>query len=247
MQRLVDGSMTGGVMPVTSGNTLSDRRNGAASPSRRRAHVHHSPMQRLPRLVELLLIVALCGVIALWVTRVMRGGSIAVPAQADVGAASGPSRVDAVLASARLFGSRPPGVLSDNVRALGVIADATGRGSVIVSVDGQPPKVYRVGDTLDGRLVTAIRPEEIELESGGARQTFRLPPRSAASGVTVLGSGPVPVIGPNQTMVVAPPTSPQMPQPSPMQSMSEPPPIGQNGLPAQPDPRRGSQMRGNDR
>ena len=149
--------------------------------------------QRLPRIVELLLFIALCAVIALWATRALHGTPIAVPPTATDADPGANGRVDAVLASARLFGSRRPGVLSDNVRALGVVADASGRGSVIISVDGQPPKVYRVGDTLDGRLVSAIRPQEIELESGGARQVFRLPlPQPTASGLTILGTGPAP-------------------------------------------------------
>ena len=152
-------------------------------------------MQRLPRIVELLLIVILCGVVALWVTRLLHGPSIAVPPAAAVAGPGGDGRADALLASARLFGSRRPGVLSDNVRALGVIADAAGGGSVIVSVDGQPAKVYRVGDTLDGRLVSAIRPEEIELEAGGARQVFRLPPPRPSTGVTVLGAAPLTQLG----------------------------------------------------
>jgi hypothetical protein len=157
-------------------------------------------MQRLPRLVELLLIIALCSLIAFWITRVMRGTSIAVPPVATTSAGSANSRVDEVLASARLFGSRRPGALSDNVRPMGVVADASGSGSVIVSIDGQPPKVYRVGDTLDGRLVSAIRPEEIELESGGARQVFRLPAsRPSVAGLTVLGTGPQPTTYPAQT------------------------------------------------
>ncbi len=148
-------------------------------------------MQRLPRLVTVLLIVALCALVAFWITRAVRGTPIPVPPVAPSVVADGGGRVDAVLASARLFGSRRPGVLSDNVRPLGMIADGSGRGSVIVSVDGQPAKVYRVGDTLDGRLVSAIRPGEIELESGGARQVFRLPPPPPASAgsVTVVGTG----------------------------------------------------------
>jgi len=173
-------------------------------------------MQRLPRIVELLLIVALCGVIALWVTRVLRGTPIAVPPMASAAAASGNSRVDELLASARLFGSRRPGVLSDNVHALGVVADASGRGSVIVSVDGQAPRVYRVGDTLDGRLVSAIRPDEIELEAGGARQVFRLPPpRPAGTGLTIIGTGPSPAPAPSAPSATAstPPASTPMPYP----------------------------------
>jgi general secretion pathway protein C len=146
-------------------------------------------MQRLPRLVELLLVIALCGLIALWITRVLRGTPIGVPPTVSGAGGNANDRVDQVVASARLFGSRKPGVLSDNVRPLGVVADASGSGSVIVSIDGQPPKVYRVGDTLDGRLVSAIRPQEIELEAGGARQIFRLPPpRPATGGVNVVGS-----------------------------------------------------------
>ncbi len=147
-------------------------------------------MLRLPRVVELILVIVLCGVVAWWLTRMLRGAPIDVPPPATNAAAGADGRVDAVLASARLFGSRRPGVLSDNVRPLGVVADASGRGSVIVSVDGQPPKVYRVGDTLDGRLVSAIRPEEIELDSGGARQVFRLPAsRPSPGGLTILGTG----------------------------------------------------------
>jgi general secretion pathway protein C len=199
-------------------------------------------MQRLPRFIELLLVIALCAVIAWWGTRLLRGQALSVPPSAASAAAGGPSRVDAVLASARLFGSRPPGVLSDNVRALGVIADDTGRGSVIVSVDGQPPKVYRVGDTLDGRLVAAIRPQEIELESGGVRQTFRLPPRVAASGVTVFGTGPA---LPAST-VTAPPA---MSSPPPAGAPSYSPPAAGAMVPLAPrvpdnDPRRASQTRG---
>ena len=169
-------------------------------------------MQRLSRFVTPLLVVALCALVGWWVTRLMPGASIAIPPSAVVDGAGGETRVDAVLASARLFGSRKPGVLSDNVRALGVVADASGRGSVIVSVDGQAPKVYRVGDTLDGRTVSAIRPDEIELEAGGARQVFRLPPaRATAPGLTIVGS--------------AEPVVPMMPDErnqSPMQSPPDP-------------------------
>jgi general secretion pathway protein C len=242
MQRATAASMTAGGVPATSGNTLSNRRNDRRAPS--------LAMHRLPRFVELLLVVALCALIALWATRVMRGTAIPVPPQAGGAGATMPSRVDAAMASARLFGSRPPGVLSDNVRAIGVVADSSGRGSVIVSVDGQPPKVYRVGDTLDGRLVSAIRPEEIELESGGARQVFRLPPRVAASGVTVLGTGTAPVIGPNATLNVVPPMPPLMPpqsfQPTaPPQSYQAPAQVmDRNGVPMQRDPRRQGQIRG---
>lgn len=178
-------------------------------------------MQRLPRFVTPLLIVVLCALAAWWITRLLAGAPIAVPPTARVDGV-GDGRLDAVVASARLFGSRRPGVLSDNVRALGVVADASGRGSVIVSVDGQPAKVYRVGDTLDGRLVSAIRPEEIELEASGARQVFRLPPaRTAATGLTIVGE--------REVVPTTPSYMPEVriqPPPPPMQaptSLSMPP------------------------
>jgi general secretion pathway protein C len=212
-----------------------------------RTRFHRRFMQRLPRLVELLLVIALCGLAAWWFTHLAGGRAIPVPPQASSALAGGPSRVDAALASARLFGSRPPGVLSDNVRALGVVADDSGRGSVIVSIDGQPPKVYRVGDTLDGRLVAAIRPQEIELESGGARQTFRLPPRVAANGVTVFGTGAPPpsAEAPASTPgMVSPPPAGPTPYASPAAgapvSLT---PLQPNGEPPDRIPRR-SQMRG---
>ncbi len=175
-------------------------------------------MTRLSRLVEILLALALVALVAFWVVRLSGGSSLPAPPTAAAPVPEGASRVDQVLASARLFGSRPPGALSDNVRALGVVADETGRGSVIVSVDGQTPKVYRIGDTLDGRLVTAIRPTEIELEAGGARQVFRLPAaRPIATGLTIIGAGPA---APQSSPYEAPdvprtpmPVQPQLAQP----------------------------------
>ena len=192
------------------------------------------PRLALPRLIELTLVLILCGVMALWVVRMMRGESIAVPPAANSSMTAGGSRVDEVLASARLFGSRRPGVLSDNVRALGVVADASGQGSVIVSVDGQTPRVYRVGDTLDGRRVTAIQADEIELESGGARQVFRLPASPPpAQGLTIIGSGPAaatsmsapsPSASPYAAVPAQPPaTQPPAIQPQPQPSFPQPP------------------------
>lgn len=182
-------------------------------------------MHRLSRFVTPLLIVLLCMLVGWWVTRLLPGRAIDVPPALDGGGAAADGRVEAVLASARLFGSRRPGVLSDNVRALGVVADASGRGSVIVSVDGQPPKVYRVGDTLDGRLVSAIRPEEIELEAGGARQVFRLATtRTAAPGLTIVGDANVAPAMPAMPAAAAAPAPSDPPLLAPRHQPRPPPP-----------------------
>jgi general secretion pathway protein C len=55
-------------------------------------------------------------------------------------------------------------------RLIGVVASGTDRGAALISVDGQPPKPYRVGAALEGGLV---------LKSLGARQA-RLAPTSGA-------------------------------------------------------------------
>lgn len=193
-------------------------------------------MHRLPRVVELLLALALCALIAFWITRVFRGDPLGVPPTVAMAAPdAGMSRADAVLASARLFGSRPPGALSDNVRALGVVADTSGHGSVIVSVDGQAPKVYRVGDTLDGRLVAAIRPDQIELEAGGARQVFRLPAAPTSAQGLVVGGGAaapgmaIPQAAPGMPAAVPPdlpPGASTAPVHDPMEKLPEGNPAG---------------------
>lgn len=172
---------------------------------------------RLPRLVELLLFLVLCAVVAWWAVQMMRGDAIAVPPSAGAANAVGDGdRIESVLASARLFGARRPGTLSDNVRALGVVADASGNGSVIVSVDGQAARAYRVGDTIDGRVVRAIRAGEIELEVNGANQVFRLPAmRPGAPGMTVvppsaapIGTGAINPVGPAPAAAPPQPTYP---------------------------------------
>jgi general secretion pathway protein C len=185
-------------------------------------------MPRLSRLVEILLALCLVALVAFWVVRLSGGTSLPIPPTATASGPEGASRVDQVLASARLFGSRPPGALSDNVRALGVVADETGRGSVIVSVDGQTPRVYRIGDTLDGRLVTAIRPTEIELEAGGARQVFRLPAaRAVAPGLTIIGAGPAS----SQPSPYAAPYAPPPPSMPVQPQLAAPPPPPGQGVP----------------
>lgn len=63
-------------------------------------------------------------------------------------------------AVARLLGSRPVAAsaapvasLASRFSLLGVVAEADGGGAALVSVDGKPPKPYRVGAALDEGLV----------------------------------------------------------------------------------------------
>jgi len=65
-------------------------------------------------------------------------------------------------------GAAPVADLATRYRLIGVVASGADRGAALISVDGQPPKPYRVGAPLEGGLV---------LQSLGARQA-RLAPAS---------------------------------------------------------------------
>lgn len=127
------------------------------------------------RTVEVLLLVAIAALVVWWALRILAGPPLPVAPSIDTANAgnSGPPP-DALLDSAQLFGSRRPGALSDNIQAIGLIADARGKGAVLLSVDGQPAKRYRVGEEVDGRRIVAIRPGEVEVESQGTRRVYRL-------------------------------------------------------------------------
>jgi len=128
----------------------------------------------LARGAEVLLVIGICTLATYWALLLLAGPSLPAPPRAAGVAESGAQSGADLVESARLFGSRAPGALSENIQALGIIADRAGRGSVLISIDGQPPRHYRVGDSIDGRRVTAIRAREVELESSGSRAVVRL-------------------------------------------------------------------------
>jgi general secretion pathway protein C len=69
-------------------------------------------------------------------------------------------------AIARLLGSTPVAAaaapiasLSSRFALLGIVADADGGGAALISVDGKPPKPYRVGSTIDeGLVLQSVQP-----------------------------------------------------------------------------------------
>lgn len=73
-------------------------------------------------------------------------------------------------APAAVAGVAPAVDAASRYRLIGVVASGTDRGAALISVDGQPPKPYRVGALLEGGLL---------LKSLGARQA-RLVPASGA-------------------------------------------------------------------
>jgi general secretion pathway protein C len=59
---------------------------------------------------------------------------------------------------------------------LGVIASASGQGSALIAVDGQPPKAYRVGQPVqDGWTLVSLTPKQARLKSGSAEMLLELP------------------------------------------------------------------------
>jgi hypothetical protein len=144
--------------------------------------------------VEVILVALVCGLLARWCTQLFTGNPIAppLPAAAATVAENGEDKQRALLASAPLFGARAYGAVSDNIQPIGILAQPSGSGSAIISVDGQPARAFQIGDDVGGRTLFALRDREIELEYHGQHTTYRLPePRAAMA--PGLGIAPVPV------------------------------------------------------
>lgn len=152
------------------------------------------PGPRWILLIEALLLIALCALLARWAATLLTGSPLPVPPAVSL-PASPDNAISGMLSTARLFGSYPAGTLSENVQVLGVIADTvhqTGHGSVLISIDGRPAKAYQIGDDVEGRRLVAIRSDAIEMEANGARQSFRLPARpvQSAPGISLVPATP---------------------------------------------------------
>jgi general secretion pathway protein C len=110
-------------------------------------------------------------------------------------AASAPKDGSVLMADADVKAARAWGVqsalpevsvaLSSRFQLLGVIASASGQGSALISVDGQPPKAFRVGQTLT---------EGLTLISLNAKQANVGPTGSGVGGfsLTLQGQGKAP-------------------------------------------------------
>lgn len=91
-------------------------------------------------------------------------------------------------AIARLLGAAPGGAVaapaasaSSRFALLGVVAEADGGGAALISVDGKPPRPYRVGAAVDeGLVLQSVQPRRAAV--GASMQapptlTLELPPR----------------------------------------------------------------------
>ena len=82
-------------------------------------------------------------------------------------------------ASASSAGSEAPVSTSSRFKLTGVVARSNGLGSAIISVDGLPPKSYRVGsDVAGGWVLKSVGPRRAMLSSGPdgpVAQTLEIP------------------------------------------------------------------------
>ena len=66
---------------------------------------------------------------------------------------------------------------STNHKLMGVIASVSGQGSALIATDGQPPKAYRVGQTVqDGWTLVSLTARQARLKSSSAEVLLELPP-----------------------------------------------------------------------
>ena len=103
-----------------------------------------------------------------------------------------------------------PGIAS-RVRLSGVVTHGEG-GAALLSVDGKPPKPYRVGAEVDGGwVVQAVTQHAVELADGAQRASIEMPPpaeRTSPAASQPAGTPPQPAA---QPPVTAPPPM-SMPQ-----------------------------------
>ncbi len=66
--------------------------------------------------------------------------------------------------------------VSNPFKLLGVLASASGQGSALISVDGLPPRPYRVGQTVhEGWTLLSLTSKQAKLQSSGTELVLDLP------------------------------------------------------------------------
>jgi general secretion pathway protein C len=158
-------------------------------------------------LLEVLAALACGALLGLWISRISAGTPYPIAPRVGGTPIVAADPLDGIMTTATLFGSRRPGGPARNIVALGLIADSAGQGGAIVAVEGQPPRAVKVGDRIEGRLVTAIDAHGVTLEGSSERDTVPLLKKPAASLQGIAASTASPV-GP---VVAVPVTNPAVP------------------------------------
>jgi general secretion pathway protein C len=100
--------------------------------------------------------------------------------------ATSPSSVQSSVHMARVWGVQAPAPVpevsiaqSSRFQLLGVVAGASGQGSALIALDGQPPRAFRVGQNVtDGVVLQSLGPKLAQLgvsAQGAALFSLSLP------------------------------------------------------------------------
>lgn len=132
----------------------------------------------------LLWLVAAASVV-FWVLKFPSGTAVqGVPVVPSAGPASAASPVQASVHLARAWGVQAPVpevsiAQSSRFQLWGVVAGASGQGSALIVVDGQPPRAFRVGQAVtEGVVLQGLGPKQAQLGAsaqGAALFSLSLP------------------------------------------------------------------------
>lgn len=131
----------------------------------------------LPRIVTLVLLIALAASVTEWALRFSARGTPAEPVRTLPAGDLDPrlQTVD-VAPLARLLGAAAVSGPSD-IRALGVVAERGGKAVAVLDVNGRP-RTFRAGDEISpGILVREVRADGVVLSRSGELQELRVPVR----------------------------------------------------------------------
>src|SRR5512137_2914705 len=128
--------------------------------------------------VHLVFFAIVMAIAAYWGVRILTPAPTAAPPPIPPPPVRDPDPV----AAARMFGKvERIQAVSTNIQAVGAFS-AGKDSSAVLSVDGRPARVFLLGQEVSpGLKLAEVGPETVVLESGGARQELRLPPRAMAA------------------------------------------------------------------
>jgi general secretion pathway protein C len=120
-----------------------------------------------------------------WVLNFPSGSAVqGIPLVQGAAQATGASSVQASAHMARVWGVQAPApelsiAQSARFQLWGVVAGASGQGSALIAVDGQPPRAFRVGQTVtDGVVLQSLGQKQAQLgvsTQGAALFSLSLP------------------------------------------------------------------------
>jgi general secretion pathway protein C len=120
-----------------------------------------------------------------WVLNFPSGSAVqGVPVVHSAGQATAASALQPSVYLARAWGVQAPApevsiAQSSRFQLWGVVAGASGQGSALIAVDGQPPRAFRVGQTVtEGVVLQGLSPKQAQLGAsaqGAALFSLSLP------------------------------------------------------------------------